>query len=121
MVLENVELGNDIVLTAPFTDELENASWLHVGMMAKIMQQHVQLKVISVHVDKPTMLSRLISRNELRDTWKLNNWDEYIKIISEVKIAWDWDLYKEYTFDNSDCLPIFYDLKVNNLINWLNG
>ena len=117
--LDNVELGNNVVMTAGFELEMQDANWLdNHPIMQKIIAL-AQLKVIHVHVDKQTLLKRLISRNELRDEWKLNNWDAYWQQVDQMKITWDTTKYKLFTFDNSDALPILYDLKVENLMSQL--
>lgn len=118
IVHENVQLGIDMVITAHFTKELQEPDWLQNSIMKRIMAV-AQLNVISVHVDPKTMLARLISRNELKDTWKLQNWDQYIKSVAHLQISWDKESYRHYTFDNSESLPILHEIKVNNLIEWL--
>ncbi|MBK3493658.1 AAA family ATPase [Viridibacillus sp. YIM B01967] len=117
IALENIELGNDVVLSAPFEKELNDENWINEGLMAKILEK-ANLKIIRVHVDKQTMLNRLISRNELRDSWKLSNWDTYIASMADLNVAWNKHAYDEYTFDNSDALPILYDIQVKSLIKW---
>lgn len=117
--LENIELGNNVVVTADFDLEIQDASWLDQDPVMQKILAHAQLKVIHVHVDKQTLLKRLISRNELRDEWKLNNWDAYWKQVDELKIVWAATKYQLFTFDNSDALPILYNLKVDSLISQL--
>lgn len=117
--LENIELGNNVVVTAGFDLEIQDVSWLDRDPVMQKILAHAQLKVIHVHVDKQTLLKRLISRNELRDEWKLNNWDAYWKQVDELKIVWDAAKYQLFTFDNSDALPILYNLKVDSLISQL--
>lgn len=77
------------------------------------------LLVVMVTVDRQTLLNRLITRNELRDTWELNNSDAYLKQVAAMKITWNDTNFTKFSFDNSDALPILYDIKVNNLIKTL--
>lgn len=117
--LDNLELGNNVVMTAGFELEMQDAHWLDTHPIMQKIITLAQLKVVHVHVDKQTLLKRLISRNELRDAWKLNNWDVYCQQVDHMKITWDIMKYELLKFDNSDALPILYDLKVENLMSQL--
>lgn len=118
-VLENVELGNSSVVTAGFELEILDANWLQTNLYMKKIMELASLKVVHVQVDKQTLLNRLITRNELRDAWKLNNWNAYLQQVANMKVGWNKEDYKEFSFDNSDALPILYDLKVKNLMEQL--
>ncbi|MFJ7952818.1 AAA family ATPase [Lysinibacillus sp. NPDC096418] len=119
LALENLELGNSVVLTAGFELEIQDENWLQMNPDIMKIRAIADLKVVMVTVDKQTLLNRLITRNELRDTWKLNNWDAYLKQVAAMKITWNDRDYTNLSFDNSDALPILYDIKVNNLIKTL--
>ena len=119
IALENIELGNSVVVAAAFDEELKNADFLEENEYMEAIRQLADIKVVHVHVDHPTLLKRLISRNEERDRWKLANWDTYVKEAGNIKVQWNTALYTLLSFDNSDALPILYDLKVNNLLNEL--
>ena len=119
IALENIELGNSVVVAAAFDEEIKNADFLEENEYMEAIRKLADIKVVHVHVDHPTLLKRLIARNEERDRWKLANWDTYLKEVSNVKIRWNTALYTLLSFDNSDALPILYDLKVNNLLNEL--
>lgn len=116
LVLENIELGNSVVLTAGFELEIQDKIWLHTNLQMKKIREQADLKVVLVTVDKQTLLNRLITRNELRDRWKLNNWDAYLKQVSAMEIKWDIADFTKLSFDNSATLPILYDMRVKNLI-----
>lgn len=119
IALENIELGNSVVVAAAFDEEIKNTHFLEENEYMEAIRKLADIKVVHVHVDHPTLLKRLIARNEERDRWKLANWDTYLKEVSNVKIRWNTALYTLLSFDNSDALPILYDLKVNNLLNEL--
>ena len=119
IALENIELGNSVVVAAAFDEELKNADFLKEDKYMEAIRQLADIKVVHVHVDHPTLLKRLISRNEERDRWKLANWDTYVKEVGNFKVQWNTALYTLLSFDNSDALPILHDLKVNNLLNEL--
>lgn len=116
LALENIELGNSVVLTAWFEIEIQDENWLHTNPEIIKIRVLADLHVVMVTVDRQTLLNRLITRNELRDTWKLNNWDAYLKQIADTKITWDETDFTKLSFDNSDSIPILYVLKVKNLI-----
>ena len=117
IALENIELGNSVVVAAAFDEEIKNADFLEENEYMEAIRKLANIKVVHVHVDHSTLLKRLIARNEQRDSWKLANWDSYVKEVGSAKVQWNSALYKLLTFDNSDALPILYELKVKNLLN----
>jgi len=46
------------------------------------VQMNTKLTVIWVQTDVEVCRQRMIARNSDRDTWKLQNWDEYIKTVN---------------------------------------
>lgn len=116
LALENIELGNSVVLTAGFELEIQDENWLHTNPEILKIRALADLHVVMITVDRQTLLNRLITRNELRDTWKLNNWDTYLKQVANTKITWNEKDFTKLSFDNSDSLPILYEIKVKNLI-----
>lgn len=116
LAFEYIELGNNVVLTAGFELEIQDENWLQTNPDIIKIRALADLNVVMVTVDKQTLLNRLITRNELRDTWKLNNWETYLKQVAATKITWNDTDFTKLSFDNSDSLPILYDLKVKNLI-----
>ena len=119
IALENIELGNSVVVAAAFDEEIKNTDFLEENEYMEAIRKLANIKVVHVHVDHSTLLKRLIARNEQRDSWKLANWDAYVKEVGNTKIKWNSALYTLLSFDNSDALPILYDLKMNNLLNEL--
>ena len=119
IALENIELGNSVIVAGAFEEEMKNPDFLEENEYMEAIRKLANIKVVHVHVDHSTLLKRLIARNEQRDSWKLANWDAYVKEVGNVKVQWYTTLYTLLSFDNSDALPILYDLKVNNLLNEL--
>lgn len=119
IALENIEIGNSVVVAAEFDVEIKNADFLEENQYMEEIRKLADIKVVHVHVDHSTLLKRLIARNEQRDSWKLANWDSYVKEVGSVKVQWNSVLYKLLTFDNSDALPILYEIKTKNLLNEL--
>ena len=119
IALENIELGNSVVVAAAFEEEMKTPDFLEENGYMEAIRKLADIKVVHVHVDHPTLLKRLIARNEQRDSWKLANWDAYVKEVGNAKIHWNSSLYTLLTFDNSDALPILQEIKTNNLLSKL--
>ena len=116
IALENIELGNSVIVAGAFEEEMKNPDFLEENEYMEAIRKLADIKVVHVHVDHSTLLKRLIARNEQRDSWKLANWDVYVKEVGNAKIQWNSSLYTLLTFDNSDALPILYEIKTNNLL-----
>lgn len=116
IVKDNVSLGHSVVVTAGFENEISDPTYLHTNPQMLALRELATIIVVKVTVDSRTLLNRLIKRNEQRDKWKLANWAHYVKEVEGLRIAWDSADFKQLAFDNSDMLPVLYDLKVEGLI-----
>ena len=75
--LEALEYDNIVLINAPFTREVHDEKFLK-DFSKKLADHGAKLVVIWV-VTKPEIChQRMIRRNSSRDTWKLENWDQYI-------------------------------------------
>jgi predicted kinase len=102
VALENVELGKNIILISPFTKELKDATWIDRNL-ARIgySLDDVEVKVIVVYLsDMDVQRDRIIKRATLRDTWKLEHWEEYAKRIKDPEINWQIPATSILKFDN---------------------
>ncbi|GGG13932.1 ATPase [Lysinibacillus alkalisoli] len=113
---DNVKLGHSVVLTAGFEQEILQQDYLHTHPQMKALREVATIIVVRVTVDSTTLLNRLIKRNEQRDRWKLNNWETYMAQVSGLTVRWHPDDYTQLGFDNSDMLPVLYDLKLQGLV-----
>ena len=69
-----------MLINAPFTREVHDEKFLK-DFSKKLADHGAKLVVIWV-VTKPEIChQRMIDRNSVRDTWKLEHWDEYVKTI----------------------------------------
>ncbi len=70
-----------VLVNAPFTREIHSADYL--AMLRKKLKSELdaQLVIIWVKTSPETCHQRMIERASDRDTWKLENWDEYISKI----------------------------------------
>lgn len=78
LALEALDYAENVLINAPFTREIRDQKWMD-EMMAKLAQKNAKLCIIWVHTEIEVCRQRMIDRNSDRDTWKLANWDEYIK------------------------------------------
>lgn len=77
LALEALEYADNVLINAPFTQEIRDRAW--VEQMEKRLAKHgAKLVVVWVVTDPEVCHQRMIARNSDRDTWKLQNWDEYI-------------------------------------------
>ena len=78
--LEALEYDDIVLINAPFTREVHDEKFLK-DFSKKLADHGAKLVVIWV-VTKPEIChQRMIDRNSVRDTWKLEHWDEYVKTI----------------------------------------
>lgn len=80
LAVDNITLNTtDVVCSAPFMSHFLDEVWL--GQIEDIIEQFgAKLMLVWMHSDAETAKPRLISRNEPRDHWKLNNWDAYNQV-----------------------------------------
>ena len=77
LALEALDYDSKVLINAPFTRELRDKEYMR-NLKAKLKEKGAELVIIWVETDIEVCHQRMISRNSDRDTWKLENWDEYI-------------------------------------------
>jgi hypothetical protein len=95
-------LGKDIILISPFTKELKDPTWIE-RELARIGRTlaDTPVKVILVYLsDMNIQKERIIGRATVRDTWKLENWDEYAKRLKDPEINWNIPATSILKYDN---------------------
>ncbi|SKA66214.1 Predicted kinase [Eubacterium uniforme] len=75
---EALDYNDTVFVNAPFTREIEDKEYMD-KLKADLARRDTKLVVIWVHTSIEACKRRMISRNSDRDTWKLENWDEYVK------------------------------------------
>lgn len=78
LAYEALKYDDIVLINAPFTSEVRDHDYIE-GLKKKLVQMNTKLTVIWVQTDVEVCRQRMIARNSDRDTWKLQNWDEYIK------------------------------------------
>ena len=74
---DNLALGKWVFVVAPFGPELTDGAWVR-RIKASVQKLGGRLRAIWIETDAETAKSRIATRNEPRDAWKLANWDEFL-------------------------------------------
>ena len=75
---EALEYNDTVFINAPFTREMKNKDYMD-HLSAELAKRDTALVVIWVKASTEVCRQRMIARNSDRDTWKIANWDEYVK------------------------------------------
>lgn len=86
---DNLALGRDVVLDAPFGRYLGRVNYLREAAQRYGWSDHVQPVVVHVAVNGEAVRTRLIERGLERDAWKLAHWDEFWAKASNTDCAWE--------------------------------
>lgn len=80
LAFEALKYSEKVLINAPFTREIRDVNYVS-NLKNKLKEYDAKLTVVWV-ITKPEIIhKRMIERNSDRDTWKLENWNEYIKTI----------------------------------------
>ncbi|MEH7119334.1 AAA family ATPase [Neobacillus vireti] len=85
---DNVQLGNSVILDAPFLGYFSNKHYIN-ELIEKYSWQDVNKMVLQVTIDFSILKQRMQARGLERDTWKLANWDTYVQSIQEKQCLWE--------------------------------
>ena len=77
MALEALEYANTVIVNAPFGKELWDTEYM-VSLRESANSLGACLYVVFIESSPDICKMRMIERNNIRDVWKLENWDEYI-------------------------------------------
>lgn len=77
LAFEALDYDDCALINAPFTRELRDKAYID-DLRDKLAEKDAKLVIIWVETDPEVCRERMIQRNSDRDTWKLENWDEYI-------------------------------------------
>ena len=78
LAMEALNYDDIVLINAPFTREIRDEKYIN-DLKQRLVEKNARLTVIWVITDVEVVKERMIKRNSTRDTWKLANWDEYIK------------------------------------------
>lgn len=77
LAMEALEYEDIVLINAPFTREIRDTAFID-NLKKQLVDKNARLTVVWVMTDVNVVKERMIQRNSSRDTWKLENWDEYI-------------------------------------------
>lgn len=80
LAFEALKYDKKVLINAPFTREIRNVEYMN-NLKAKLKDFDAKLTVIWVITEPEIIHQRMIERNSDRDSWKLANWNEYVKTI----------------------------------------
>ena len=81
LAFDALKYTDDVLVNAPFTREIKDDEYMRALRKRLHDELGAKLVVVWVKTDPETCHQRMIERNSDRDTWKLENWDEYISRI----------------------------------------
>ena len=74
---ENLELDLDVILVGPFSKEIQSLSLFDTTFLR--LPSQTQIKVVWVDLEISEAKRRIEKRNDPRDKWKIDHWEEYQK------------------------------------------
>jgi|SRR5215217_2317810 len=102
ILLQNLRLGVNMIISAPFIREFNNEAWCR-RLSANVESIGAELHVIWVRCDSDTMHQYIRHRGAARDSAKMENWEKYVDSLDfQYK-----PLLKHRIVDNSsEALPL---------------
>lgn len=77
LALEALDYDDIVLINAPFTREIRDNDYI-CKLKNKLVEKKATLVVVWVVTSPEVVHERMIKRNSDRDTWKLENWEQYI-------------------------------------------
>lgn len=74
----NLKVGNSVLLDVPHVKEIQIPSWRRF-IKCLSDRTHSTLVILRCLCSEEVLRSRLLSRGEKRDRWKLRNWAEFLR------------------------------------------
>lgn len=112
IAFENISLGVDVVCCAPFGKEFKSEEWIN-AVTEKVLSLNAVVSFIVLKSDLVTIHKRILLRKETRDTWKLNNWSEYI----ESAVSGELDYSKKLKIVENNKEPMCVSVQFINIAN----
>ncbi|MGX9416407.1 AAA family ATPase [Vibrio sp. WJH972] len=78
LAMEALEYEDTVLINAPFSREIRDIQFIN-NLKQQLSEKGAVLSIVWVITDIDVVKSRMIARNSPRDTWKLENWNEYIQ------------------------------------------
>lgn len=74
---ENLLLGVNVILVGPFSREIQSGRMFNPDALGVPSQTKIAIAWIDLAENEAK--ARMVRRNDPRDEWKLNHWNEYVK------------------------------------------
>lgn len=78
LAMEALDYDDAVLINAPFSREIRDRGYI-AALRRRLAEKGAKLYVVWVQTDVEVVHARMIQRASDRDTWKLANWDEYIR------------------------------------------
>lgn len=78
LAFESLVYNDRVIVNAPFSKEFRDKEYIE-NLKTRLKKYDAELIPVWVSCDIDVCHKRMIKRNSDRDTWKLNNWDEYVQ------------------------------------------
>ncbi len=82
---EQLKLGINVVLPAPWTKELRNGELFDYKKLG--FPKNTKIKLVYMDVSLEKIKERIEARSKPRDQWKLKNWDEFSKTLQKPSVV----------------------------------
>lgn len=78
LAMEALNYDDIVLINAPFSREIRDEAYIK-DLKHRLIEKDARLSVVWVVTEVEVTHQRMVARNSSRDTWKLDNWDAYIK------------------------------------------
>lgn len=113
--MENLELGNDVILSIPFIQEIKDyQKFERLVDMKKFQNSDIDLKIVWIKHNIDLEHIRIEKRGEERDKYKLEHWEEYSRKNKDIKID---DKYNIYELANDDLDD--FNIEIEKILEWI--
>lgn len=81
IALEALVFNECVIVNAPFGKELWDIDYMK-NLKNTAAELDARLCVVFIEADAEVCRARMTERNSVRDKWKLDNWEEYVKMVN---------------------------------------
>lgn len=81
LAFEAIKYEELVMVNAPFTREIRDDEYI-ASLRAKLKDYGAKLTVVWIVTDPEVCHQRMIDRASDRDTWKLENWEQYLSTVN---------------------------------------
>lgn len=113
LCMENLELGNSVILSIPFIEEIRDYGELEKLIdIQELNQYRVDIKVIWIKHNIHLEHVHVLERKATRDRYKLAHWEEYSKKINQIEFDSRYNIY-EFINDSN------FNSEISKMSKWI--